>query len=358
MKILDKYLLRSFVNFLCFSFLIFISIMVVVDAFEKIDIFIDFKTPLDTILRFYVFSLPDIMFLILPVAMLLATILTVGQLAKTNELIAVRSAGVSLTRVLMPVFAFSLVICVAAFLLEELVVPYSSGMNREVMSHEIRKEPRVPLEEKRNINLLTGGGRILAIGRYDIQGKRMENVLVEEFSSDTLRRRIDARVGEWDGKAWVFRNGVIRTFLKGGEQVFQFGELRLRGLREIPSDFAKQEKRPQEMNLLELGKYISMVRQSGGSVQKQLVEFHIKLAFPFANFIVVLIGAALSNRIRRGTVALGGGMGLTISFIYYGFFKTGEALGHSGVLPPVLAAWLGNIFFFILGVFLFSRSQK
>ena len=266
--------------------LIFISLMVIVDAFEKIDIFIDFKTPLLTILRFYVFSLPNIMFLILPVAMLLATILTVGQLAKTNELTAVKSAGVSLTRTLMPVFVFSLIICVAAFLLEELVVPYSAGMKREVMSHEIRREPRMPQEEKRNINLLTGGGRILAIGRYDIQRKRMETVLVEEFSSDTLRRRIDAKVGEWDGKTWVFRNGIIRTFPKGGEQVYQFGELRLKGLKETPSDFAKQEKRPEEMNLLELGRYISMVRQSGGSVQKQSVEFNMKLAFPFVTLVM------------------------------------------------------------------------
>ena len=93
-------------------------------------------------------------------------------------------------------------------------------------------------------------------------------------------------------------------------------------------------------------------------VQKYLVELYLKVSFPLTNLIVVLIGTALAIRVRRGGLAISFGLAVFISFVYYAIIRTGQALGHSGTLPPFLAAWLGNIVFGVLGLELLRRARR
>jgi lipopolysaccharide export system permease protein len=84
----------------------------------------------------------------------------------------------------------------------------------------------------------------------------------------------------------------------------------------------------------------------------------MKIAFPLINFVVVLIGASLSTRIRRGGMAIGFGVSLLISFVYYCALRAGQSLGHGGALPPLLAAWSANLIFGAIGLTLFLRAQR
>jgi lipopolysaccharide export system permease protein len=93
-------------------------------------------------------------------------------------------------------------------------------------------------------------------------------------------------------------------------------------------------------------------------VQKYLVDLYLKISFPLTNLIVVVIGTALALRARRGGLAVWFGLSVFISFLYYAFIRTGQALGHNGALPPLLAAWIGNLFFGILAFELFRRARK
>jgi lipopolysaccharide export system permease protein len=134
--------------------------------------------------------------------------------------------------------------------------------------------------------------------------------------------------------------------------------MKLHDAQETPEDFAEEEREPDEMNFSELLQYISRVKQSGGRVRKHLVELHFKISFPLVNFIVLLVGTPLSTRIRKGTLTMGAALSLLIAFTYYGFLRTGQALGHSGSLPAPLAAWLGNIFFGVIGVILLRKLNR
>ena len=93
-------------------------------------------------------------------------------------------------------------------------------------------------------------------------------------------------------------------------------------------------------------------------MQKYLVELYLKISFPLTNFVVVLIGTALAIRVRRGGLAISFGLAVFISFVYYAIIRTGQALGHSGTLPPLIGAWLGNLVFGGLGLELLRRARR
>jgi lipopolysaccharide export system permease protein len=112
------------------------------------------------------------------------------------------------------------------------------------------------------------------------------------------------------------------------------------------------------MNYFELRSFVDRMRASGGSVPRYLVDLHLKLAFPLVNFIVVLIGASLATQLRLRSAAIGFGLSVAISFLYYALMRTGQALGHTGALPPYAAAWLGDLAFGLMAVLMLWRAQR
>jgi lipopolysaccharide export system permease protein len=193
---------------------------------------------------------------------------------------------------------------------------------------------------------------------YVIPERRMHEVSLQEFRSGELVRRVDAAEASWDGTQWVFSSGFERTFADGTEKAEPFERLSLPGLAERPNDFAKETRKPEEMNYLELRGYVEKLRASGGRVANYLVDLHVKLAFPLINLIVVMIGAPIATRMRMQSAALGFGLSVAISFFYYAFLRAGQALGHNGALPPYLAAWLGDIVFGAVGVVMTIQAQR
>lgn len=185
----------------------------------------------------------------------------------------------------------------------------------------------------------------------------MHEVSLQEFQAGRLVRRIDAAEATWDGTRWVFASGFLRTFENDAEQAKPFTRLAV-GVCERPDDFAREARNPDEMNVFELRDYIEKLRASGARVANYLVDLHLKLAFPLINFIVVMIGAPVATRMRLQSAALGFGLSIAIAFVFYAFMRAGQAFGHSGVLPPYLAAWMGDLVFGAVGVTMMARAQR
>ena len=186
----------------------------------------------------------------------------------------------------------------------------------------------------------------------------MHEVSLQEFKTGQLMRRIDAAEATWDGRRWVFSSGYVRTFVSGVEQAHSFTRMAVDGLPERPNDFAQEKRDPKEMNFVELGRYIERLRASGARIANYLVDLHMKLSFPLINLIVVMIGAAVATRLRLQSAALGFGLSIGIAFVYYAFMRAGQAFGHSGVLPPYVAAWLGDLVFGSVGLTMMWRAQR
>ena len=123
-------------------------------------------------------------------------------------------------------------------------------------------------------------------------------------------------------------------------------------------DFAKETIDQEDMNYRQLNAYVDKVRKRGGNVDKYLVDLHFKFSFPLAGFIFVILGIAFASGKRKPSMATGFGLTLAISFIYYGFLRVGQTLGHNGVLQPALAAQLGNILFLAVGIYALARANR
>jgi lipopolysaccharide export system permease protein len=357
-KILDRYLLREFLGYLALGLSGFIVIFIVVDIFEKIDVFLDHHAPAVLVMRFYLYRAPEVVVQVLPVALLLATFLALGQLNKFGELTAMRTTGQSLIRILRPVFGVALGATLVSLALGEWVVPRANRDRDLIYEQQIQRIERPAATERPDVTYLGVGGRIYFIHLYLIHEKRMHEVSVQEFRGGEMVRRIDAAEGSWDGQRWVFASGYLRTFDHGREHAQSFDRMAVNGLAERPEDFAKEVRQPAEMNYLELRAYVDKLRSSGGRVANYLVDLHLKLAFPLINLIVVLIGAALATRLRMRSAAMGFGLSVGIAFIFYGLMRTGQALGHNGALPPYVAAWLADLVFGVVGLAMMRQAQR
>jgi len=129
-------------------------------------------------------------------------------------------------------------------------------------------------------------------------------------------------------------------------------------LKDTPEAFAREEKKPEAMDYAELRDYIVTQTKSGEDADQLWVDLHVKASFPWANLIIVLLGSALSATKRRISMAAGFGLTVAIAFIYLIFLRLGLSLGHSHTLPPLLAAWVANLIFFVVGLFFLARASR
>jgi len=357
-KLLDRYVLREFLGYLVLGLLGFIVIFVVVDIFEKIDVFLDHKASAAQVARFYLYRAPEVVVQVMPVALLLATFLGLGQLNKFGELTAMRAVGLSLLRILMPVFAIAGFASLLALALGEYVVPEANHQRDTIYDEEIQNLHRESSSERPDLTYIGTRGRIWYARLYVVPEKRLHEVSLQEFAGDRLKRRIDASEATWDGKQWVFTQGIERWFSSDSETAHPFTRMTVPGVDEATEDFSRESRNPDEMNYFELKDFVARMRASGGIVGKYLVDLQLKLAFPLVNFIVVMIGVSLATELRLQSAAVGFGLSVAISFIYYAMMRTGQALGHTGALPPYVAAWLGDLVFGAFAMAMLWRAQR
>jgi len=357
-RIHDRYLLKQFVSILFVSILTFTIIFITVNVFEEIDNFIDHNAKLAHIALYYLYSIPYILTYIIPVSLLLGAIFSMGVLARRNELTAFISSGVSLVRIALPILVAAVVVSVFSTWFNDRVVTKASRLGKAVKHHDIEGRPRTDPDLKENFHFLGENGAVYLARRYNHATKTLYDVVVQQFDKNTLVRRVDAKSAKWINDRWMFTSGFERVFESETERVRAFDELTIPELRERPNDFAKEELDEENMNFNELRSHIGKVRRSGGSVERYLTDLYFKFSYPLAGSIFVLLGIALSSGKRKQSIATGFGLTLLISFVYYGVLRVGQTLGYNGLLPPFIAAELGNFVFLIVGFGLISRANR
>jgi len=359
MMILDRYISRRFLDVLLFALIAFMAIFIIVDQIEKLDTFIHQKVPKLVIAKYYLYYLPYIIILTLPVAMLLSSLFSVGTMARQNEIVAMKASGLSLYRILAPLFIIAVVISIGALLFGEYVVPTASAKRAYLTDEYLEKQRQNWRKRINNLYMRDDQDRLISM-RYFHAATNVGNVVsIRMFDGERLASRIDARLMSWQDSVWVLTDGYERTFLADGkEEAHAFSKMTLRDENLKPEDFAKTLKQPEEMSYTELKVFVEEVRRNGGDVNRWLVDLYLKIAIPFANLIIVLFGAPLSSPKRRGSAATGFGISLAICFIYFGIVKAAQTMGHSGILPPMMAAWIANLIFATSGVLVLVKMQK
>jgi lipopolysaccharide export system permease protein len=358
-KIHDRYILRGFWRNLVIGFVAFTVIYVTVDLSEKSDTYYDNKATIGKVASFYFYQLPWIILLTMPISVLLSTVFTLGRLSRDNELTALVASGMPITRIARPILISAFFISIASLLFSELIVPFANRRADRIMAVDIEgSRKQESYKYRKDLHYQGEGNRTWYAERYDIKLSVLLNVTLHEYEDSKLVRRIDAKKAFWDGSKWVFMEGAVRDFHNAGETVTPFHRMEMPLLPEKPEDIAKEEIDPEEMNFFELRNHIDKIRRGGGSIDKYLVDLYFKFSFPFTSLIFAIIGAALSSAKRKPSMATGFGMTLLISFMYYGILRVGQSLGHSGVLHPLLGAWMGNIVFALIGGVMLYRANR
>ena len=160
-------------------------------------------------------------------------------------------------------------------------------------------------------------------------------------------------------KEWLITDFIIRNFDdENQETATVLKSDTLLSLNFTPDDVAMLNRKPEEMRFNELKQFINRMKHSGNDSKKWEVNLHFKMAFPMTSLIVILFGLPLTAYKTRKNTSFGAGVSLLVIFVYYGFIKFGQVLGFNGILPPMAAAWLGNIIFLITGSFMFYKIKQ
>lgn len=361
MKNIDRYILTQFIVTALFSLVAFVVIFLVVDMMENLDDFLDRKAEVSIIVKYYFYFMPEIIKLIIPVAMLMSALFTTGRLSTFNELTALKSSGLSLYRFMAPLLIFSLFVSAISVYFNGWIVPFANKQKFTISRVYFQKH--LEYVSKHNIFIQDGEHRILAIGAFDDVRKVASNVSIQDFDPTNLIRllaRYDAREMSWEQqtRTWTLRDGTKRIITDSLESVVPFDSLSMGPLNFIPEDIEKKQQKPDELVYSDLRQFIENQHRAGHDVSQWLVDLYGKISFPFANFIVVLFGVPFSSVKRRSGLGVEFGIAIGICFFYMIFLKVSQAFGYNGDLDPLLTAWLANIIFFIAGIYVLWRVPK
>lgn len=361
MKVFDFYIIKQFVVTALFAIAAIIILFVVIDIMENLDDFIDGRADTLLVVKYYLYFMPEIIKLMIPVAMLLAALFTTGRLSALNELTAMKAAGVSLYRFMVPLLIVALFVSGILIYFNGWVVPYTNKQKFSLARTYLHKY--LSYTSKSNIFIQDSHTRIISIGYFDDAKGLASSVTIEDFSDTNLtvvRATYNAKHMQWDKhtRSWSLMNGSLRIFNGDAEKYETYTILNIGRLNFTPEEVQRKQQRPEEMSYPEMKEFIANQKRAGYDVARWEVDFFSKISFPFASFIVVLFGVPFSSIKRRSGVGVEFGIAVAISFLYMIFLKISQSFGYNGDLNPLFTAWVANIIFFIAGIYNLIRVPK
>ncbi len=360
MKIIDRYILKEYGQSFFFALGCFALVVLISQFFDKVDTFLNYKTPIAKIMIYLVYRLPFWVVQVMPVATLLATLFTLSNFQRNNELTALKASGVSLYRVIAPLLVFGLLVSLFTFTFNEQLASPLAYKAKLFEKNKIRHEEGLDYLKRDNVILFGEDRRIYNIRFYDGERNIMQDVLIDELDQHkALIRQLIARKGTWQDQRWVFTDGLSREFDERGNitKEEKFSQLE-RVFPEVPADFLREAKRSDEMNYSELKQYINRLRKSGIPANKEQVELGLKFAYPMANVIIMLLGIPFALMSKQAGKIMNFGSGMVIAFAFWGMIEVGHALGENKVLTPLLAAWFSNLLFGAAAVWLLVKKVR
>jgi len=363
MNILDRYILKKFLIAIGGTVIAFSVIVFVVDFVEHGWRMIQmYDVGFDIIAWYYVNYLPFYIILAFPVAMLVSTLFSMGSLAKNHELDVMKASGISLYRIASPILVSAFFLSVGVMLFGDLVLPGCEQRKDEINRIYIQKREARSKTTRNDLRVPGKDGWILLCRSYNIDTRIGYEVKLDRIVNNRNEELYTAEQIVWTDSGWMLIKGNIQELADDSSGVpgryEPFLSRWVPFLTQTPQMLAELPVPPRQLEFFELQKRIKQKLIIGEPVKKDQVELFLRITFPFASFIMALIGAPLAANPRRSGPSVGFGLSIINSFIFFVLLRTGESLGGSGKLPPLLGASLGDLVFLILGIGLFIKARK
>lgn len=357
MKLVDAYIVKKYLKTFFFILGLILAICILVDVVEKMDDFLEKKPPLsDIVFVYYANFIPYYGNLLAPVCLFLAVIFFTSQMAQRSELIPLLAGGVSFYRILLPYIGTSILLACLAFYLRAYEVPHATVKRLEFEYQYFYKRK---VSSNKNVHKKVAPDTYVYVSYYHEKNKEGQNFSLERIKDGDIVTKIHADRMVWidSTESWQLRRVQIRN-IDGMEEELRFVPRLDTTFLLKPDDIFIVEQKAETMSLPDLIEYIELEEMRGSDILEQLyIERHLRFADPIAVIILTLIGFAMSSRKRRGGIALQIGLGLVICFTYIAMRFVGYAIAGDN-FPPWLAAWLPNLLFFPISIFLLRIAPK
>ncbi|MGA6828997.1 LPS export ABC transporter permease LptG [Nitrospira sp. NS4] len=362
MTILFRYILREYAKIflMCFSGLM--TIYLVIDFFEKVRRFLRYDASMLDVLSYFALKTPAISFQITPLAILMATLLTLGLFSRNNEITAMRSCGISLPWIASPFLIFAMGISLILLSFSSTVIPLASEKAEQIRLVKIEKKPAPLAVKPPRPWARTDANTLMHISAIEIGGAVLHNVHLYHLQDGfRLDRMTEAATAHYTPEGWVLSQGNQRRFNPNGTvALVEFTQQPIE-LSLIPDDFTTWLAGDSEtMTAREIRHYLARFKGEGFSFSRLLTDYYGRLAFPFVTLIMVVVGIALSLRrsgVRGGSMAMGIGQAFVVGFCYWTTHSIAIALGRGGALNPMLAGWMANLLFASFGLYLLLKVR-
>jgi lipopolysaccharide export system permease protein len=360
--ILPVYLIRIFLGYVIGMLAAIVVIFVVVDYVSNSQRFNN--VPFRLVALFYWYYLPWIIQMLFPIVLLLSSMFSMGRLAKNSELVAMKAAGRSIRRITVPLLVVGLLFVALTFYFSERVLPYAN-VKRMRLTEEIKGTGqntdaggRILRDFRRNFYYFGNANTIYGYEEFRTRPQKTRNVWRIVFSGNRIVERIRADRAVCEKGRWYFVNGMKRTMRGDSIAAATFDTLADSVLTVRPEEMVVYIKSPEEMSYWELNDFIEKTKRRGEDVAKFTTDLDFKVAYPFMNFIVILLGIAITARMGKTGGAVLLGTGLLLVFVYWSLTRFLLAFGKNGQLDPMMGAWLGNMVFLALGIALYKEADQ
>ena len=358
MTVMDRYLAREFLRLFALALVTFVGLFLVIEFFEKLRMILKYHATLADSLVFFAARLPWMVSQVIPMAALLATVLSLTLLSRNGEITALRCGGISLRRLALPYLGCGLALTLLNGFIQEVAAPRGFAFAREVK--EVRIKGKSPRSLHKTEDLwLRSGNNVVHVGRVEPEGTVLVDVTVAELSGSRVVRRADAREARWDGERWQLVDAEIRIFGADGIPRTERATEIPCTLEERPEDFRIAEVTADEESWTDLRYRLERNRKQGLDTRDLEVGLWAKTSVPFVTVLMPLLAFPFGVRAgRRGSTSAGIVLAILLGFSYWLVLAVGLSLGKTDVLPPILAAWVGNIVFAVLGLVLLARAER
>ena len=360
LKILDRYIISKFLGTYIFAIAMIIIVVVIFDYVEKIDGFTQTHAPFKSImLDYYLNFVPFFINQFSALFTFIACIFFTSKLAYQTEIVAMLSGGMSFRRLMWPYFIGASVITILSLGLSLWVIPISQ---RTCVAFEQQYIPRRQrFQYDRHIYRQIEPGTFAYIRGFSKNSSQASFVAIEKYDGSTIVGTLEASEVKFDAetKRWTASRYIVRSFDEEGNELFT----QHRNLDTLINldivELGNLQALIKTMNIVELNDFIDQQRAKGSDSIRQIeVEHHTRYAYPIGTFILTLIGVSLSSRKVRGGTGLHIGIGIALCFSYILLNRIFEEFAKGGSMPTLLAVWLPNILYTIIGIYLYRKAPK
>lgn len=358
MKVIDRYILKNFVRYFVTCLLVLVFIYVIINLFENLGKYLAKNAAAIDIIVFYLYHIPSYIVLLVPIASIMAVFFIFGFMTKNRELLALKVSGLNTNHLFAIILTAGLFISLASFIFQETVGVWSQGRRYDYEQYRINRRPRDLSTRRRNFFYYGENNWVYFIREFESSTHRISGVILWQISKGRVEKRIDAEQAYYD-EVWIFSKATVREFDTLGNEInSNHASLAMPELLEKPADFSKRIKPVEEMNFLQISRFVRKRAKAGEYVAREAVELNYRFSFPLITIITLLITLPLSVVLKRGGIAIGMGISIALAFAYWGAIQSCRAYGVAGLIDPLLAAWIPNIFFGFFGLLLIARVPR